>query len=85
MVQLEVQDLHLSFGGLSALNGVSLSVKRGEIFAVIGPNGAGKTCILNCICRFYHPARGKIVFEGEDVKEVMADKLHLFPTYAPSL
>jgi branched-chain amino acid transport system ATP-binding protein len=70
MVQLEVHDLHLNFGGLSALNGVSLSVKRGEIFAVIGPNGAGKTCILNCICRFYHPDRGRIVFEGEEVNKL---------------
>ncbi|MBW2103793.1 MAG: ATP-binding cassette domain-containing protein, partial [Deltaproteobacteria bacterium] len=47
--QLEVRDVHLSFGGLKALNGVSTGVKRGEIFSIIGPNGAGKTCLLNCI------------------------------------
>ncbi|MBW1949046.1 MAG: ATP-binding cassette domain-containing protein, partial [Deltaproteobacteria bacterium] len=51
--QLEVRDVHLSFGGLKALNGVSTGVKRGEIFSIIGPNGAGKTCLLNCINRFY--------------------------------
>jgi len=67
MAQLQVQDLHLSFGGLTALNGISLSVDSGEIFAIIGPNGAGKTCILNCICRFYHPDRGSVTFEGQEI------------------
>jgi hypothetical protein len=45
MAQLEVQGLRLSFGGLTALNGISLSVTQGEIFAIIGPNGAGKICV----------------------------------------
>ena len=75
MAQLEVQDLHLSFGGLSALNGVSLAVDPGEIFAIIGPNGAGKTCILNCICRFYHPDEGKILFEDRDVSQLASHKV----------
>lgn len=75
MAQLEVQDLHLSFGGLSALNGVSLAVDPGEIFAIIGPNGAGKTCILNCICRFYHPDEGKILFEDRDVTQLASHKV----------
>jgi branched-chain amino acid transport system ATP-binding protein len=75
MVQLEVQDLHLSFGGLTALNGVSLSVGRGEIFAIIGPNGAGKTCILNCICRFYHPEQGQIQFEGKNISRLAPHKV----------
>jgi branched-chain amino acid transport system ATP-binding protein len=70
MIQLEVQDLHLSFGGLAALNGVSLSVDPGEIFAIIGPNGAGKTCILNCICRFYYPDQGRILFEDKDITQL---------------
>jgi branched-chain amino acid transport system ATP-binding protein len=67
MAQLQVQDLHLSFGGLTALNGISLSVELGEIFAIIGPNGAGKTCILNCICRFYHPDQGSVIFENQEI------------------
>jgi len=75
MAQLEVQDLHLSFGGLSALNGVSLAVDPGEIFAIIGPNGAGKPCILNCICRFYHPDEGKILFEDRDVTQLASHKV----------
>jgi len=75
MAQLEVQGLRLSFGGLTALNGISLSVAQGEIFAIIGPNGAGKTCVLNCICRFYHPEEGRIVFEGRDITRLPAHKI----------
>ena len=55
--QLIVEDIHLSFGGLKALSGVSTGVKKGEIFSVIGPNGAGKTCLLNCINSFYQPQK----------------------------
>ncbi|MEJ2430644.1 MAG: ABC transporter ATP-binding protein [Deltaproteobacteria bacterium] len=75
MAQLQVEDLHLSFGGLTALNGIRFSVNSGEIFAVIGPNGAGKTCILNCICRFYHPDRGSIIFEGQDITNFASHKI----------
>jgi branched-chain amino acid transport system ATP-binding protein len=75
MAQLEVQDLHLSFGGLTALNGISLAVDSGEIFAIIGPNGAGKTCILNCICRFYHPDKGKILFEDQDITQLASHRV----------
>ena len=64
--QLQVKDIHLSFGGHKALNGVSTGVKKGEIFSIIGPNGAGKTCLLNCINRFYHPKRGDHI-EGQDI------------------
>jgi len=66
-IQLKIEDIHLSFGGLKALAGVSTGVLKGEIFSIIGPNGAGKTCLLNCINRFYQPDRGKIVFEGKDI------------------
>jgi branched-chain amino acid transport system ATP-binding protein len=55
--QLRVEEVYLRFGGLLALNQVSIEVKKGEIFSVIGPNGAGKTCLLNCINRFYHPEK----------------------------
>ena len=68
--QLEVQEVTLSFGGLIALNNVSFGVEKGKIFAIIGPNGAGKTSMLNCICRFYKPERGRTFFEGEDISRL---------------
>jgi branched-chain amino acid transport system ATP-binding protein len=68
--QLQVRDLHLAFGGLKALNGVSTAIRKGEIFSIIGPNGAGKTCLLNCINRFYRPERGRVVFEGRDISRL---------------
>jgi branched-chain amino acid transport system ATP-binding protein len=67
MALLALQDLHLSFGGVAALAGVSLEVDRGELFAVIGPNGAGKTSIFNCTSGIYTPTRGRIVFDGRDI------------------
>ena len=57
---LEVRDLTLRFGGVTALNGVSFTVGRGELFAVIGPNGAGKTSIFNCLNGVYRPQQGTI-------------------------
>lgn len=72
---LEIDDIHLRFGGLSALSGVSFAIKKGDIHAIIGPNGAGKTCILNCICRFYHPYRGTITFDGRDLSKISTHKV----------
>ena len=62
-----VADLHLRFGGVVALAGVTVDVVRGEIFAIIGPNGAGKTSLLNAVCGLYRPQRGRIMFEGLDI------------------
>ncbi len=67
---LRLDDVHLRFGGLNALSAVSFGVKKGHIQAIIGPNGAGKTCILNCVCRFYHPYRGQIFFDGQEITKV---------------
>ncbi len=66
-VQLQVQDIHISFGGVKALRGVGLEIRRGEIFSLIGPNGAGKTVCLNCINGLYRPQEGKIFFEGQEI------------------
>lgn len=63
---LEVKDIHVSFGVLKALNGVSFHIEKGEIVAIIGPNGAGKTTIINVISGVYHPKPGHIFFEGKD-------------------
>jgi branched-chain amino acid transport system ATP-binding protein len=63
---LRVEDIHISFGGLKALNGVSLEVYPGEIMAIIGPNGAGKTTMLNIINGVYTPDQGRIFFESTE-------------------
>lgn len=65
--ELEIKNLSLSFGGITALNGIDLSVNTGELVAVIGPNGAGKTSLLNCITGFYRPQRGRIFFNNQDI------------------
>jgi len=64
---LRVEDVHISFGVLKALNGVSLEIPQGGILAIIGPNGAGKTTLINVINGVYHPSQGHIFFEGQDV------------------
>jgi branched-chain amino acid transport system ATP-binding protein len=62
---LEIEDLHLSFGGVKVLNGIHLAVQKGDIFSIIGPNGAGKTSLLNCINMHYKPGHGSITFDGK--------------------
>jgi branched-chain amino acid transport system ATP-binding protein len=64
---LKLDDLHLSFGGVAALAGVSLAVQSGDFFAIIGPNGAGKTSVFNCISGIYTPTQGHIFFNGHDI------------------
>ncbi len=64
---LNVENLLMMFGGLSAVSDVHFQVEEGEIRALIGPNGAGKTTILNVINGVYRPTRGKISFAGEDI------------------
>ncbi len=72
---LEVQDIHLSFGGVKALDGVSFHVRNGEILTIIGPNGAGKTCLMNCISGFYRPQKGTISFEGKEITKMPPYKI----------
>jgi branched-chain amino acid transport system permease protein len=71
---LRVENLSLRFGGLSALDRVSMTVASGSITALIGPNGAGKTSLFNVISGIYKPAAGKVVFAG---KEITRRKTHL--------
>lgn len=59
---LSVRDLTMSFGGLKAVDGLSMDIPAGSIFGLIGPNGAGKTTAFNCISRFNEPDRGEIIF-----------------------
>jgi branched-chain amino acid transport system ATP-binding protein len=66
-ILLEVDGLVKRFGGFTALNGVSLQVKRGERFGLIGPNGSGKTTLINCVSGSLRADAGRIRFAGEDV------------------
>ncbi len=67
---LTVEDIHLSFGGVAALSGVSFEIREREILAIIGPNGAGKSSMLNVINGFYHPQQGKITYRGETRRQM---------------
>lgn len=64
---LEVQGVSKRFGGLQALNRVSLHVKEGEILGLIGPNGAGKTTLFNVINGVYRPEEGRVIFRGQEI------------------
>jgi branched-chain amino acid transport system ATP-binding protein len=65
--QLAISDVSKHFGGVRAVDSVSLSVRRGGLVSVIGPNGAGKTSLLNMISGFYRPDTGSITFEGKNI------------------
>ena len=67
MAQLEVKDITLRFGGVTAIKGVGFKVEQGTIHAIIGPNGAGKTSMLNCISGVYRPQEGRITLDGKDI------------------
>ena len=64
---LELSQLSLSFGGIKALTDVSFPVHEREVVALIGPNGAGKTSLFNCVCGFYKPQTGRVLFKGRDI------------------
>src|SRR4051794_40554207 len=64
---LVVTDLSIRFGGIVALDSVSLAVAPRQIMGLIGPNGAGKTTVFNCITRLYTPDQGRLTFDGVDL------------------
>jgi branched-chain amino acid transport system ATP-binding protein len=72
---LEVRDVSLNFGGITALAGVGLALAQGETLAVIGPNGSGKTSLFNCITGIYHPTAGSITFQGESLLGCSPDEV----------
>ena len=74
-VKLRVDRLSLDFGGVRALDQVSMDIRDNEILAIIGPNGAGKTALLNCINGFYKPQEGEIYYDGQRITRMRPDKL----------
>lgn len=64
---LSLQNITMQFGGVVAVNDLSLEVNRGEIVALIGPNGAGKTTAFNCVTGVYQPTNGEVSFEGKAI------------------
>ncbi|WP_027417942.1 ABC transporter ATP-binding protein [Aneurinibacillus terranovensis] len=64
---IQIQNLHLQFGGLVAVNNLSFSIPDNTVMSVIGPNGAGKTSLFNMITGFYQPTRGEIIFNGTNI------------------
>lgn len=75
MSLLEIDNLSIRFGGLTAVDSVSFTVERGETFALVGPNGAGKSTLFNLISRLYEPSSGSIRFQGEDLLAYGADEV----------
>jgi len=73
-MKIRIENLSLSFGGVKALDDVSLDIRDNEILAIIGPNGAGKTCLLNCISGFYKPQKGEIYYESQRITRIRPDK-----------
>jgi len=72
---LSVRDVAVSFGGITALDGVSVEVSPGEVLGVIGPNGAGKTTLFNVICGFVRPSKGTLSWRGQPMVRVAPDRL----------
>jgi branched-chain amino acid transport system ATP-binding protein len=72
---LDIRELSVRFGGVKAVDAMSMDVKRGEIHALVGPNGAGKSTVLNCICGCYQPASGSIELAGASLVRLRPDQV----------
>src|SRR5438270_1408067 len=81
---LEIQDLSVSYGGLAALRGVSLTVDEGQLVAIVGPNGAGKTTLFKAISGTVAPLAGRITYEDRDLLEIPSwRRAHLGIAHVP--
>lgn len=75
MALLEAKHITKQFGGLTAVNDVSLTIEAGSIVSVIGPNGAGKTTFFNVLTGIYKPTKGTILFDGKDITGLRPDQI----------
>ena len=71
---LRVQDVTMQFGGVVAVDNLSMEVNEGEIVSLIGPNGAGKTTAFNTITGVYAPTNGEIYFNGELFQTILTER-----------
>jgi branched-chain amino acid transport system ATP-binding protein len=72
---LEVKDLHVSYGAIEAIKGISLTVEQGQVVTLIGANGAGKTTTLRTLSGLLRPTSGEVIFEGERIDKVPAHEV----------
>lgn len=72
---LEIDQLTMQFGGLIAVNNVSISIEKGEIHGLIGPNGSGKTTVFNVLSGYYKPTSGRVSFEGKKITALPAHQI----------
>lgn len=72
---IEIDDIHLHFGGIRAVDGASFSIEKGSITGLIGPNGAGKTTLFNVIAGHYRPTSGHVYLDGEDITGLQPHEL----------
>ena len=75
MAMLEVRDLHVHYGVIEAIKGISFEVEQGEVIALIGANGAGKTTTLHTVTGLIRPTSGSIIFEGKDITKTPGYKI----------
>ncbi len=73
---LSVENLTMQFGGLTAVNDVTMRIPRGCVFGLIGPNGAGKTTLFNVISGVYTPTKGKVIFKNSDIHGLPPHKIN---------
>ncbi|MFL4476228.1 ABC transporter ATP-binding protein [Paeniglutamicibacter sp. MACA_103] len=84
-VLLELEQLRKSYGSTRILDGVDLSIRRGEFVCIVGPSGSGKTTLLKCMAGLLDPTDGRTIFEGETVTEPPAKLAVVFQDYSRSL
>lgn len=80
---LRVENLSAAYGGIKAINNVSLEIKAGEVVSVLGANGAGKTTLLKCICSAMKPTEGDIYYEGEKIPDKTYQTVKLGMVHVP--
>jgi len=74
---IEIINVSKTFGNITALNNLSLTIKKGELFGLVGPNGAGKTTAIRIVCGILHPSQGRVLINGHDVFENIHVKEHI--------